>query len=89
MKKYLPIIIIVGLLCGNIAISETQKQEKIQQSLELNDEFIQHYEFMLNEEERDKKEKIIIRDGYKGFLIWTSHEFYEYDPERKHFIKEL
>lgn len=88
MKRYVPIIAVVGILIGNIAISKTHKQEQVEQSLELNSEFSQHYEIMLTEEQRNEEEKRIIRDGYRGFLNSTLYEYYEYDIDARHPLME-
>ena len=88
MKKYIPIIAVAAILIGNIAVSKTEKQTQIEHSLELNSEFSEHYEMMLTEEERNEQEKRIIREGYRGFLISTMYEYYEYDVEAKHPLME-
>lgn len=88
MRKYLIPIIVAGLLCGNLAICETQRQDLIVESDEINDEIIEHYEDMIRYEERKKEELLIIKEGYRKFLLWTAEEFFENDPEARKVIEE-
>lgn len=88
MKKYLVPVVVAGLLGGNLAVCETQKQDLIVASEEINDEIIEHYEDMLHIEQRNKEELKIIREGYRKFLLWTSMEFYEQDPEARKLVEE-
>ena len=80
MKKILPIIIACGALIGSIVYYDTEKTQIKQESLYINDEFIEFYEFLLHESNLSDEERETYRESYRTFLIWSGEEYREYDP---------
>ena len=80
MKKILPIIIACGALIGSIVYYDTEKTQIKQESLCINDEFIEFYEFLLHESNLSDEEREAYRESYRTFLIWSGEEYREYDP---------
>jgi hypothetical protein len=80
VKKFLPIIITCGALIGSIVYYDTEKTQTKQESLCINDEFIEFYEFLLNESNLSEEERVAYRESYRTFLIWSGEEYREYDP---------
>lgn len=80
MKKVLPIIIICGALIGSIVYYDTEKTNMQQESLCINDEFIEFYELLLSGSDLSKEEKEAYRESYRTFLIWSGDEYRELDP---------
>lgn len=80
MKKILPIIIICGALIGSIVYYDTEKTKLNQESLYINDEFIEFYELLLSGSDLSESEKTAYRESYRTFLIWSGAEYREYDP---------
>ena len=81
MKKYLAPIFVAALLCGNLALCETQKHEIAAESEEINEEYIYFYEFVLSQEQMTDKRKMAYKNSYRTFLISVSEEHYRNDPE--------
>ena len=80
MKKVLPLIFICGALIGSIVYYDTKKSNVQQESLFINDEFIEFYELLLSGSDLSESEKIAYRESYRTFLIWSGDEYREYDP---------
>lgn len=80
MKKLLPIIIAIGALIGSLVYYDTEKTSKMEESLYLNQDFIEFYEIILEESNLSEEEKQIYKESYRTFLIWSSNEYREYDP---------
>ncbi len=80
MKKILPIIIICGALIGSIVYYDTKKSSVQQESLFINDEFIEFYELLLSGSDLSESEKIAYRESYRTFLVWSGDEYRQYDP---------
>lgn len=80
MKKLLPIIFIFGALIGSIVYHDEQERHVKQESLYINDEFIEFYELLLSESNLSTEEKIAYRESYRTFLIWSGDEYRQYDP---------
>lgn len=81
MKKWLAPVLVAAFLCGNLALSETQKHEIATESEEINEEYINFYEFVLSQQEMTDKRKIAYKNSYRTFLISVSEEYYRNDPE--------
>lgn len=81
MKKFLAPIFVAALLCGNLALCETQKQEIAVESEEINDEYIYFYEFILANREMSDQRKVAYKNSFRTFLISISEEHYRNDPE--------
>lgn len=79
MKKLLPIIFICGALIGSIIYHDAQEHYIKEESLYINDEFIEFYELLLTESNLSTEEKIAYRESYRTFLIWSGDEYREYD----------
>lgn len=80
MKKILPFIFICGALIGSIVYYDSEKKHTKEQSLFINDEFIEFYESLLAESKLSAEDKIAYRESYRTFLIWSGNEYREYDP---------
>ena len=80
MKKVLPFIFICGALIGSIVYYDTEKTQTQQESLYINDEFIEFYELLLSGSDLSDDEKKTYRESYRTFLIWSANEYREYDP---------
>lgn len=80
MKKLLPIIITCGALIGSIVYYDIEKKQIKEESLYINDEFIEFYELLLYESNLSAEEKIAYRESYRTFLMWNADEYREYDP---------
>ena len=80
MKKSLLIIIICGALIGSIVYYDSETENIKQESLYLNDDFIQFYEMMLDESKLSEEERVAYRESYRTFLIWSGDEYRQYDP---------
>lgn len=74
MKKLLAPIIVAGFLCGNLAISETQKQEIQIESEYINEEYIHFYEATLSREDLSDKRRVAYRNSYRTFMLNASEE---------------
>lgn len=79
MKKLLPIIIAIGALIGSLVYYDTEKTSKMEESLYLNQDFIEFYEIILEESNLSEEEKQIYKESYRTFLIWSSNEYREYN----------
>lgn len=80
MKKILLFIFTCGALIGSIVYYDSEKKHIQEESLYINDEFIEFYELLLSESKLSKEEKIAYRESYRTFLIWSGDEYREYDP---------
>jgi|LakMenEpi05Nov12_1017451.scaffolds.fasta_scaffold16813_1 hypothetical protein len=80
MKKILPIVITCGALIGSIVYYDAENTYTKQQSLYINEDFIQFYEMLLDESKLSEEERIAYRESYRTFLIWSGEEYREYDP---------
>ena len=80
MKKLLPIILTCGALIGSIVYYDTEKKNIQQESLCINDEFIEFYELLLLRSDLLETEKTAYRESYRTFLIWSNDEYREFDP---------
>ena len=80
MKKIIPVIVICGALIGSIVYYESETQDIKQESLYINDDFIQFYEMLLDESKLSEEERAAYRESYRTFLIWSGEEYRQYDP---------
>ena len=80
MKKILPVIFTCGALIGSIVYYNTTKDYTKEESICINDDFIEFYELIINDSNLSEEEKILYRESYRTFLIWSSNEYREYDP---------
>jgi hypothetical protein len=83
MRKYVAPIIVAGILIGNLALSYAAMKDMKEESQDINVEIIEHYNYMIDFEERTKEEERIIKEGYAHFLSYVSEEYYESNPEDK------
>jgi len=74
MKKYLAPIIVGAFLCGNLALSETQKHEIMLDREEINDEYIFFYELTISNPELTGKRRNAYISSYKTYLIDMSNQ---------------
>lgn len=81
MKKWLAPIIVAAILCGNLALCETERQEVILESKEINEEYIYFYELVLSNQEMPDKRKMAYKNSYRTFMLSVSEENFRDDPE--------
>ena len=80
MKKFLAPIFVAALLCGNLAMCETQKYEIATEMEEINDEYIHFYELTLSREDLTDKRRMAYKNSYRTFMINMSEENLKNDP---------
>ena len=83
MKKLIVITILLFALLLSIKNPYTEKEQAIEKTIEINDEFITSYETKIKEDKfKDKTTKKIYTNGYKGFLNWiTNREYKQLDED--------
>lgn len=81
MKKYLFVVLVAGLLCGQLALCETQKQEIRQEYEEINEEYTYFYEMTLSNPELSIPRKRAYQNSYKTFIINISEENKRDNPD--------
>lgn len=74
MKKWLAPVFVAAFLCGNLAVSETQKHEIAAEAEEINDEYIHFYELTLSREDLTDKRRMAYKNSYRTFMIRASEE---------------
>lgn len=79
MKRYLPILFICGALIGSIVHYNKEKKIIVEESLYINDDFIEFYELLLEGSDLSAEEKEAYRESYRTFLIWSGNEYREYE----------
>lgn len=80
MKKLLAPIIVAAFLCGNLAISETQKQEIRAEGEDINEEYIHFYEITLSREDLSDKRRVAYKNSYRTFMLNVSEENFNNNP---------
>ena len=81
MKKYLPVVLVAGLLCGQLALCETQRQELKEEYHEINEEYVYFYELTLSNPDLSPPRKTAYKNSYRTFIINLSEENFKNDPE--------
>lgn len=81
MKKFLAPTIVAALLCGNLALSETERQEIMLDREEINEEYIYFYETTLSNPELAPSRKMAYKNSYRTFIINISEENVANDPD--------
>jgi len=80
MKKYLAPIIVAGFLCGNLALSETERQEIVAERQEINEEYVYFYEMTISNPELTDVRRVAYKNSYRTFIIDMGNENAQNDP---------
>ncbi len=81
MRKFLAPIIVAALLCGDLAMCESKMGDILVETKEINEDYIQFYEFTLHREDLTDQTKTAYKNSLRTFLINASEENLRNDPD--------
>ena len=81
MRKLLAPIIIAAILCGNLVLCESKTAEIMIETKEINEGYIEFYEFTISREDLTDETKTAYRNSLRTFMINASEENLRNDPD--------
>ena len=81
MKKLLAPILVAAILCGNLALCESKTAEIMIETKEINEDYIEFYEFTVSREDLTDQTKTAYKNSLRTFLINASEENLRNDPD--------
>lgn len=81
MKKYLLVISVAAILLGNLALCEANRQEILEESHDINEEYIYFYELVLSNQDMPDKRRVAYQTSYRTFMFNVSKENYRNNPD--------
>jgi hypothetical protein len=81
MRKFLAPIAVAAILCGNLALCESKMAEAMIETKEINEGYIEFYEFTISREDLTDETKTAYRNSLRTFMINASEENLRNDPD--------
>ncbi len=88
MRKLLAPIAVAAILCGNLALCESKMAEAMIETNEINEDYVEFYEFTVNREDLTDETKTAYRNSLRTFMINVSEENLRNDPDLYEGLKE-
>ena len=81
MRKWLLPVIVAAILCGNLAVSEAQRQEIKAEAQEINEEYIFFYETIISNPELSPSRRMVYKHSYITFMTSMRNDNIQDNPE--------
>jgi hypothetical protein len=81
MRKFLAPIAVAAILCANLALCESKMAEAMIKTKEINEGYVEFYEFTISREDLTDETKTAYRNSLRTFMINASEENLRNDPD--------
>ena len=81
MRKFLAPIAVAAFLCGDLAMCESKMGDILVETKEINEDYIQFYEFTLHREDLTDRRRMAYKNSLRTFMIRASEETFNNHPD--------